>query len=463
MEVKAVKIDSANATASAKINTQILEAKQDKILKSLSRDAKVDGFRKGKVPASVLKARFGDKVKQDAEQDAIRDLFDNALKKLKLEASQMIGEPHFTKFERQEDGIDVEIKISLRPEINLDGYEKYIPDYKTPEATNEEVNDRLNSILKSAAPLKKIKTKRALKDGDFALVDFEGFVDEKAFEGGKANAYLLEIGSKSFIDGFETGMIGMHAGDNKDINVKFPENYNNKELAGKDAVFKVTLIEIQEKDIPKNVDEDILKRFLPNVENPTVKDLENQIKVQIQNEKLSKIYMEELKPKFVEELVKNLTIDLPDNIVEQEMDVLFRNTFASISKKDMEEFKNNPEKIKEKRESYREDAISSVKLTFIVDELARIHKINVSDQEVTQMIYFEALQYGQDPKQHMENYKQQGVLPAIKMAMIEDKLFGKLFKKDDMPKTKKTTKTSSKDSVAKTEKTTKINKENKGE
>jgi trigger factor len=354
MEVKATKLNSANATASTKIDAKIIEKNQDKILNSLAKTAKVDGFRPGKVPASVIKARYADKVKQDAEQEAVKELFDAAIKELKIEASEIIGEPIFTKFERAEDGIDVELKISLRPQIKLDGYEKFIPIYDEIKVDKKEIDERVANLLKQSAPLKKVDSKRAVKNGDFVLIDFEGFIDEKAFQGGKADAYTLEIGSKSFIAGFEDGIVGMKADDTKDIQVTFPAEYGNKDLAGKDAVFKVKLLEIQEKDVPKEISEEFLKRFLPSEKNPTEDMLKEQVQIQIQNEKQNRLYNEELKPKFVDDLVKNIDFDLPDTIVEQEMDAQFRNIFRSISEADMEEFKNNPEKVKERRETFRE-------------------------------------------------------------------------------------------------------------
>lgn len=464
MEVKVAKLNSANATASANIDKSIIEKKQDKILGSLAKTAKIHGFRPGKVPVNVVKARFGDKVKQDAEQEAIKELFDVAVKELKIEESEIIGEPIFTKFARNDNGIDVELKFSLRPEIKLGGYEKFIPTYEEIQVDKKEIDERVTFFLKQTAPLKKIKDIRALKNGDFALIDFEGFVDDKAFEGGKAEAYTLEIGSGSFIPGFEDGMIGIEIGSQRDIKVVFPVEYGNKELAGKDAVFKVKLIEIQEKDIPKKVDEEILKRFLPQESKPTEELFREQIKNQIQGEKQNKLYNEELKPKFIEDLVKNIDFDLPETIVEQEMDAQFRGIFRSISEAEMEEFKNNPDKVKEKRETFRNDAENSVKLTFLVDELARVNNINVSDQEVMQMVYFEAAQYGQDPKQFAENYKKQGILPAIKMTMIEEKLFRTLFKnasqkdensKEESPKAKKVASKDKSETKPKTNKKTK--------
>ncbi|MDR1976668.1 MAG: trigger factor [Campylobacteraceae bacterium] len=429
MEIKAIKLNGANASAAAKIDNKTIQAKEDKILKVLAKDAKVDGFRKGKVPPAVLKKRYGDKVKADAEQEAVKELYDAAVKELGVDEKSVVGEPLFTKFDRKEDGVEVELKISFKPEIKLDGYEECIPEFQIPSATKEEVDERINSLLKVSAPLKSIATKRKLKNGDFALISFEGFLGDTPFEGGKAENYTLEVGSKSFIPGFEEGLVGMKALEEKDIKATFPEGYGNKELAGKEATFKVALHEIKERDIPAEIDEATLKRLLPQEKEPTKEMLEERINEQIKREKISKLYNEELKPKFVDEIVKKFKFDLPENIVEQEIDIHFRNAFVNIDKDELEEYKKDAQKVKDKRESYRSDAEDSVRLTFIVNELALLNSISVSDKEVTQMIYYEALQYGQEPKAHFENYKKQGVLPAIKMAMIEDKLFQTLFDK----------------------------------
>ncbi|MDR3345748.1 MAG: trigger factor [Campylobacteraceae bacterium] len=430
MEVKAKKLNGANASAEAKISGEVVKGKEEKILKTLAKDANVAGFRKGKVPTSVLRARYGEKVKTDAEQEAVRELYDLAIKELGFDEKDVVGEPIFSKFERSESGdIDVELKISYKPVIKLEGYEECIPEFKLPRVTKAETDERIKNLLRANAPLKTIEGKRAAKEGDFVVIDFEGFIGDVAFEGGKAENYTLEIGSKSFIEGFEEGLVGVKAGGSKDVAVTFPQSYGNKDLSGKEAVFKVKLHEIKEKDVSEEISEELLKKLLPNEPTPTKELLDEKIKEQIKNEKISKLYHEDLKPKFVEAMVQKFDFDLPDYIVEQEIDVLFRNTFVNIKPEELEEYKKDPKKTQEKRESYRGEAHNSVKLTFIVSELALLNNINVTDQEVTQMIYFEAIQYGQEPKTHFENYKKQGVLPAIKMAMIEDRLFQTLFDK----------------------------------
>lgn len=430
MQVKVEKINGANASAAAVISGELLKKKQEKIAKNVAKDAKVDGFRAGKVPMAVIMKRYGDKIQQDAEQEALQELLTSALTELDKKPENVVGEPQISKFERVEDNLDVEVKVSFRPEIVVEGYEACIPEYATPRVTKKEISERLGKLLEMVAPLAKIEEDRGLEDGDTALFDFTGYIDGEAFEGGSAEKYSLQIGSGQFIPGFEEGMKGLKAGEERDVNVAFPAEYGAENLAGKDAVFKVKLHEIQGKDVPEEPTEAMIKQLLPGEENADAKMLDERIKEQIKNEKLSKLYNEELKPQFVDAVVEKLSFDLPENIVEQEIDMQFRNEWQNFSEEELEGFKADPAKVQAKRETYRDDAVKSVKLTFIVDELARLNEVSVSDQEVTQTIYYEAMQQGQDPKQYLEMYQKQGVLPAVKMAMIEDKLFGKLFDKD---------------------------------
>jgi len=429
MQIKAERIDSANAKAEAKVSSAFLAEKQKKMAAEVAKTMKVDGFRKGKVPAHVVMARHGDQIKQDVEQEALRIFLDDALKELGVEMSAVVGEPSITKMDKTDDGLDVEIKISFRPTVELGDYQALVPEYKTPRVLKKDIEERVNTMLKLSAPLKALEEKRPVQAGDFVQIDFEGFIDGVPFEGGKAEKYSLEIGSGSFIPGFEDGIIGMEVGAEKDIEVTFPTEYNSKDLAGKLSVFKVKLHEIQVKDVPETPSEETLKQLLPGVEAPTVEKLEAQVKEQLKNEKLSKVFSDEVKPAFVKALIEKIEFALPENIVEQEIDMQVRNIFQNLSEDEIKEYSENPEKITEKREEYREAAVESVKLTFIVDELAKAEKIKVEDQEVMQMIYFEAMQQGQDPKAYYEQYEKQGVLPAIKMSITEERLFSQLFSK----------------------------------
>ncbi len=429
MQIKVNRINSANASVEATISSALLQKKEEKLLSSAASSMKIDGFRKGKVPSHLVKARYGAKLKEDAQTEALRDLYTQALNELSIKHDAVVGEPSFAKFEEKESGLELEMKISMRPTVVIDGYKECVPEYKTPKVTKKEIAERLEKMLQLTAGLKTVDAKRAVEKGDFVVIDFEGFLDGAPFEGGKAEGYTLEIGSNSFIPGFEDGIIGVNVGENKDIEVTFPENYGKAELAGKPTVFKIALKEIKVKDVPKKPTEEILKRLLPGVEAPTQETLEAQIEEELRNEKLSTLFNEDVKPKFVENILEKLSMDLPENIVEQEIDLQMRSVFGKMDEETIKEYSENPDKIKEKREEFREEATKSVKLTFIVDELARAESINVSDQEVLQMIYFEAMQQGANPKEYLEYYQKQGVLPAIKMSIIEERLVTKLFTK----------------------------------
>ena len=435
MEIKTTKVDSANAKVQAKVSKEKIEEQENKIAKKIAKDVKIDGFRKGKAPAKVVKKLYKENIEQDSIAQIFQELLKNAIEELEETQENLIGEPQITKFEKNDDGsIDIEFEISFRPKVDTSKVEECIPEVKTPRVTKKEIEDRINELLKSASKVKDVEEDRELKEGDIAVIDFEGFVDGKAFEGGKAEDYALEIGSGSFIPGFEDALIGMKKGETKEINVTFPKEYGSSELAGKDAMFKVTLKKIQERVLPDISDEALLKRFLPDIEHPTQEDLEKTVKKQIKREKLNKLYLEDLKPQMTEALIEKIDFDLPKSVVDQEIDMSFQASLQGKSQDEIKELQDNPDKVDELRKAYEEDAKDSVKLTFIVDELAKEKDISVDDNEVIQAIYYEAMQQGQDPKKYLEYYQKQNLLPAIKMAMVEDKLFSKLLKLEELEK-----------------------------
>ncbi|EAL0007712.1 trigger factor [Campylobacter upsaliensis] len=431
MEVKAKQLDSVNAAASVKIPSGSINTEVENLAKKASKTIKMDGFRPGKVPVSAVLKRYEKELRNDAEQNLFKNAVDSALKELKKDLKELVGEPYFEKFERENDAIIVELVLSFKPELKLDGYEKCIPEFSTPKVSKKEIDEKKNELLKRYATTEAIKTKRALKEGDYAKFDFEGFIDGKAFDGGKAENYVLEIGSKQFIPGFEEAMVGMKSGEEKDISVTFPKEYGAANLAGKDAIFKIKLHEIQELKLPE-LNEELLKKLLPNEEKASEELLDEKLKEQIKNEKLFKLINEELKAKFADSLIETFEFDLPKGILEQEIDMQFRQAFGAFSEEEKKEIQNDKDKYEAKRNSFKDEAKKSVKLTFIIDELAKLRKIEVSDQELVQAVYFEAYRYGFNPKEHLENYKKQGALPAVKMALIEDKLFNDIF----MPKEK---------------------------
>ena len=426
MKVTVNKIDDANIMVNGTIENSAIAKKVETLAATAAKQMKVDGFRKGKVPAHIVKKLHGEKLMHDAEGEALKDLMDEGIKEAGINASEIIGQPLFKKYKKNDTGIDVEVEISMKPKFDIAGYKEAIPAYEHPEASDAEIEERLESMAAAQAPFQKIKRKRMVKDGDMTVIDFEGFIDGVPFAGGKAEKFSLKIGSGQFIPGFEEQIIGMQYEEEKTIKVTFPETYQAKDLAGKEAEFKIKLHEIQEQ-VPAAVDDEFAKKMLQGDENATLETLKEKVKEQIVSEKISKIYGEELKPKLIEALVEKFDFALPNNIVEEEIDAKINEKARAMSKEEVEDLKANPEKIEALRDEVRKDAAESVRATFIVDALAKQEEININDQEVTQVIYYEAMMHGQNPQELIKYYQKNNLLPAIKMGMIEDKLFSKLL------------------------------------
>lgn len=448
MEVKAKQLDKVNANINVKIDAQSLENEVQKLAQKTAKTIKMDGFRPGKVPASAVVRRYGEQLKADAQQELFKQAINIGLKELQKDSKDIVGEPYFEKFDNKDKIVEAELMISFKPEIKLEGYEELIPKQSTPKITKKEIESKKEEFLKNFSTQEAIKEKRGLKEGDFAKFDFEGFVDGKAFEGGKAENFTLEIGSKQFIPGFEEAMIGIKATEEKDIKVTFPKDYGVESLAGKEAVFKIKLHEIL-KSVPAKLDEELLKKVLPNEEEASEEKLDERLKNQLEQEKLYELINEELKPALAEALVKKYSFDLPKGVVEQEIDLQLRNSLSSLSQDELKALQEDKDKLKAKREEFREEAQKSVKLTFIINELALLRKIGVSDQEVMQAVYFEAYRNGIDPRVLLQNYQQQGILPAVKMALVEEKLFNDIFMPKDEKKEPKKEKKENKKEVKK--------------
>lgn len=415
-------INSANILIKDKIPTDSINSKKAKIAQNIVKNMKIDGFRKGKVPLSIVESRYSDRILQDARNEALNDKITQFLKEKNVEAESIVGNPLFIKYEVQDSGIDFELKLGIFPKLEIDDISKLIPGIKIDEISESLINERIEQIAKSSGEL--IEVEKTLESGDVANINFEGFIDGEAFDGGKAEGYDLEIGSKSFIEGFEDKLIGMKKDESKDIDLTFPKDYA-KHLAGKDVTFKVKLNAVKKRESAP-IDDALAKKILPQNENAKVEDLKAFIKTQLENEAKGKA-INEAKPKLIDNLISGTTFDLPENIIEQEMDMAFRNSLRELKEDELKELQDNKDKAKERRESKRDEASKSVKLTFIIDYLAKRDKIEVSDNEVYQMLYYEAMMMGANPKEVLEHYQKNNMLPAVKMTILENKVLNQLL------------------------------------
>ena len=425
MEIKSTKIDTANAEITATISMDEVNTKIDKIAKQLSKTANVQGFRKGKVPMAIVKKQYGQKLIEDAEAEALRGVLAKGLEELEIANESLIGEPNITKFDKSDDKIEVAVKVAMRPIIELGDLSTSVPDFKKPEISDADIDARIKTLAESQSPLVEITDNRKMKLGDTAIIDFEGSIDGVLFDGGKAEGHALELGSNQFIPGFEEQLVDVKCDEEVVIKVTFPENYGG-DLAGKDAEFKVKVTAIQEKE-EVEINDELAAKMLPGEENATLDELKKQVKTQLENEALGKLYNEDLKPKLLETLVDSLTFDLPQFVVEQEIDMALNKQAGTMSEDEVNELRENADKLNELRETFREEAVRSVRATFIIDAIALEKGVKIEEQEVMQTIYFEAMQQGQDPQKAYDHYKEAGYLPAIQMSMVEDRVLSGLL------------------------------------
>ncbi|MDF1877370.1 trigger factor [Sulfurimonas sp. SAG-AH-194-L11] len=425
MEIKSNRIDSANAEITATISMDEVNANLEKIAKELSKTTKVQGFRKGKVPVAIVKKQYGQKLVEDAEAEALRTVMSEGLKELDISNDSLMGEPNITKFEKTDTSIEVAIKIATRPSIELGDLTKSVPDFEKPTISDEDVNARIKQLAEQNAPLVDIKRNRKMKEGDTAVIDFEGSVDGVVFDGGTGKDHALLLGSNSFIPGFEDQLIGVKRDEEVVVKVTFPENYGG-DLAGKDAEFKVKVNQIQEKE-EVEINDELAKKMMPGEENASLEELTKQVKIQLENEALGKLYNEDLKPKLLDTLVETISFDLPEFVVEQEIDMALNKKAGTMSEEEVQELRDSKEKLDTLRETFRDDAVKSVRATFIIDSIAIEKGVQIEEQEVMQTIYYEAMQMGQDPQKAYEQYKEAGYLPAIQMSMVEDRVLSGLL------------------------------------
>lgn len=317
MNVKLEKLSQCKVKLEITCSKEEFNAALDRAIETASKKVEIPGFRKGHVPTKVFISRFGEAAAyEDAINNVMNDTYPRALDEAKVVA---VGYPKvdcdFESLGRDKEFVYT-AEVEIWPDITLGEYIGVEVEKEQVNVTEDEVNTYINQVLKNKAELVLVED-RALQLNDTAVFDFEGFVDGASFEGGKAENYSLKIGSGQFIPGFEDGMVGMETGSSRDVNVTFPENYGASELAGKEAVFKVTLHEIKEEVAPELTDE-----FVSELEVEGVSTVE-EYKANILN-KLTEEKVQASENKFLDDLLtkvcEDAIADIPDAMIDSEVE-----------------------------------------------------------------------------------------------------------------------------------------------
>ncbi|MEA2047795.1 MAG: trigger factor [Campylobacterota bacterium] len=367
-----------------------------------------------------------ERFQQDAEREVLTEFIGAGLKEAGIALEEILGQPGFKKYEKRENGLYLEISLSTNPEIDTNvEYSDIIPTFTQPDASPKDVEERLQQMTVQQAPFTALAEPRAVQNDDVTLIDFEGFVEGVAFEGGSAEKFNLKIGSNAFIPGFEEQLIGMEYGEEKTITVTFPKDYSSADLAGKKSDFKVKLHEIQEQKAQEPND-DFAKKVL-NDEKATLEILKAKLADQIQSQSLSQFYNDQLKPLLIQGLLTKFDFTLPSNIVEQEIDAKVNETIQQMDSEERKTFGKDKSKFHALRESFREAASNAIKSALIVEALAKKEGLEVDEQEVLSALYYQAMMSGQDAQELVTYYKENNLMTAAKMGLTEDKLFGKML------------------------------------
>lgn len=359
---------------------------------------------------------------REAEGQILHDFIESGMKEAKVTQDEMLGQPSFKTYEEQENGLFLEVEISTRPEIDTSvAYMDIVPSYTKPAIDPKAVDAKLEEMAVQHAPFEKIKEERAVQNGDLVVIDFEGFLNGRALEGGSAERYNLKVGSKTFIPGFEEQMIGWRTNEEKTVKITFPQDYQSKALAGQETEFKVKLHEIREQKSIE-LDDALAQRILGN-ENATLDTLKAKMAEKILTQEFSNLYNETLKPQIIRGLLTKFDFILPNNVVEQEIDAKINERAQRMSQEEHARYKEDRKKFIELRDTLRGEARDSVKAALVVDALAKKEGVDVSDQEVLSALEIQAMMTGQDPEELLEYYKTNNLMTAAKVGLIENKLF----------------------------------------
>lgn len=413
MKVTVEKIDDINFIMSGTVDNSVIEEKVAKLKEQAAKDPKDE-------------ESSYENIEQDAAGQVFQDFINAGIKEANLDVENILGQPGLKKYEQQDDCIYFEVEVAVSPEINVDiDYKDIAPDYTRPTASPEAVEAKLLEFAQKQAPFTKLEKAKPIENGDVAVIDFTGYIDDKPFEGGSAEKFNIKVGSNQFIPGFEDQLIGMEYGEQRDVIVSFPKDYSADDLAGKEAKFVVKLHEIQEQKA-ETIDDAFAQKVLQKPD-ATLDTLKEQFAEQVTAEELSQIYMRELKPKIVAALLEKFDFTLPNNIVEQEIDAKVREKTRGFTEEQHKAYMDDKGKFKELRESVREEARKSIKKTLIVEALAKKEGIDVHEQEVIAALGYQATMTGQDPQALVKYYEDNNLMTSAKMGLTEDKLFGHIL------------------------------------
>lgn len=391
MNYEIKKLPGSTLEATVTVEASAVAAEQEKVVNKLVKTVTVQGFRKGAAPLNIAKKHLDPKKVMD---ETINNLVDASYREiLTKENPDLFFQPEVTKCDFEEGNLVVVFKLIVRPEVTLETYKGFEVIEDVAIVNDEEINAELVKIQEKNAEIA-VKD-GAVENGDIAVIDFEGFVDGEAFEGGKAEKYELTIGSNTFIPGFEDQIVGMVAGEDKDINVVFPEAYA-AHLASKPAVFKVHLHEVKHKNLPELNDDLALDANIENVS--TLEELKAHIVDSLQEGKKANAHQKAI-DELITKIADTASVDLPERMIEEEFQNELKNFKSRLSQNGLgyEQYLELAKKEKDDVEKeIKEASTKRLKVAFVMGHVAKLENITVSEEDFNAKIEEYCQAYGGD-------------------------------------------------------------------
>lgn len=411
-----VKKENNNVTLKIEVSSETFEkAIQKSYLKNRGR-FNIPGFRKGKTPRKIIESRYGVEVfYEDAVNFVLPDAYDKAIEEHDLKP---VDRPEIDIEELEKDKpVVFKVDITVKPEVKLGEYKGIEAEKVEYNVTEEDVEAELKNMQERNSRLIAVED-RAAKEGDTVVIDYEGYVGDEQFEGGTAENQTLELGSNTFIPGFEEQLVGKNVEDDVDVKVTFPEEYHSEELAGKEAIFKVKIHEVKEKELPALDDE-----FAKDVsEFDTLEELKADLKKKMEDEAEQK-EKNETQSKVIEKVLEGVEVDIPEAMIEAQIDSEIKNFEYRLLYQglNMEKYLSlTNTKIEDLREQIKPTAENFVKTDLVLEAISKAEEIEVTEEVVEKELAKLAKQYDQDLDKFKKNMRDED-LEYIKMGIIKSK------------------------------------------
>ena len=418
MSVTVEQVSAIKKKLSVEVAADLVAEELEKGYQKVAKTADIKGFRKGKVPRAMLEQHFGDRVKYEAANSLINNSLYKTMVDNKIEA---VAQPEIveTGAIEKDQTFSYQAEVEVRPEIEVKDYTGLCLEKEKLAFDDSVVDQQIEQMAASKVQLEVTKRKKA-REGDTVIIDFEGFIDETAFENGAATDYQLELGSNSFIPGFEDQIIGMKREDEKEVNVSFPESYGAKELAGKPAMFKVLLKEIKEKVEPK-INDDLAKEL----GSETLAELKETVRENALKQEEGRINGQ-LQEKLMSALIENNEFDVPEGMVANQL-MHLKDSFSQrlqAQGMSLEMLGMNDESF---ATTYRDMAVQQVKGEILLDAIAEKEKIELEENAVEEKMKAFAEESNAQLEEVQKYFENASVLAGLKGQLLNEKVIAFLL------------------------------------